>query len=75
MLEYQFTCHSKFKNSINAIPSKDLRLDPLGSDKNGRVYWLQVDNDANLRLYREDQDEETWELIARYSNFLLSILA
>lgn len=67
LLEYQFTCHGKFKNAVNAIPCPDLRLDPIGRDSAGRVYWLQLDHDANLRLYREDQDEETWDLIARYA--------
>lgn len=66
LLEFQFSCHPKFKSAINAIPSKELRLDPIGRDKNGCVYWLQVDNDANLCLYKEDQDEETWQLIARW---------
>lgn len=65
LLEYQFTCHIKFKNAVNQIPSKDLRLDPIGRDLNGRLYWFQIDQQANIRLYREDQDEETWELIAR----------
>ncbi|CAG5058810.1 unnamed protein product [Parnassius apollo] len=64
LFEYQFTCHPKFKNAVNAISSKDLRLDPIGRDKNGCVYWLQVDHEANLCLYKEDQDEETWQLIA-----------
>ena len=65
LLEYQFTCHPKFKSAVNAISCKDLRLDPIGRDKNGCVYWLQIDDEANLCLYKEDQDEETWQLIAR----------
>lgn len=65
LLEYQFTCHGKFKSAVNSLSCKDLRLDPVGTDKNGCVYWLQVDDEANLRLYKEDQDEETWQLVAR----------
>lgn len=65
LLEFQFTCHQKFKNAVNAISCKELRLDPIGRDKNGCVYWLQVDHEANLCLYKEDQDEETWQLVAR----------
>ncbi|XP_068632975.1 remodeling and spacing factor 1 isoform X2 [Battus philenor] len=64
LFEYQFTCHPKFKNAVNSLSSKDLRLDPIGRDKNGCVYWLQIDHEANLCLYKEDQDEETWQLIA-----------
>lgn len=70
LLEYQFTCHPKFKNAVNAISCKELRLDPIGRDKNGCVYWLQVDHEANLCLYKEDQDEETWQLVARYVKYL-----
>lgn len=65
LLEYQFTCHPKFKLAVNAIASKELRLDPIGRDQSGCAYWLQMDNDANICLYREDQDDETWQLIAR----------
>ncbi|KOB75714.1 putative hepatitis B virus X associated protein, hbxa [Operophtera brumata] len=62
------------KSAVNAIPSKELRLDPIGRDKNGCVYWLQVDTDANLSLYKEDQDEETWELIARNREELVKVI-
>ncbi|XP_061380480.1 remodeling and spacing factor 1-like [Danaus plexippus] len=65
LLEYQFTCHTKFKNAVNAISCKELRLDPIGRDRSGCVYWLQVDHEANLCLYKEDQDEETWQMVAR----------
>ncbi|GBP58874.1 Remodeling and spacing factor 1 [Eumeta japonica] len=74
LLEYQFTCHNKFKNSVNALCSKDLRLNPIGRDKCGCAYWLQIDDDANLRLYRENQDEETWMLIAKNRDELVKII-
>lgn len=74
LLEYQFTCHAKFKSAVNALSCKDLRLDPIGRDKNGCVYWLQVDEEANLCLYKEDPDEETWQLIARYSYVVFECL-
>lgn len=65
LLEYQFTCHPKFKLAVNTIPCEQLRLNPLGRDKNGHLYWLEIDHEANLCLFKEDQDEETWQLIAR----------
>ncbi|VVD05531.1 unnamed protein product [Leptidea sinapis] len=58
----KFTCHPKFKNAVNNLSSKDLRLNPIGRDKNSCLYWLQVDHEANLCLFKEDQDEETWHL-------------
>ncbi|XP_075974178.1 uncharacterized protein LOC142975301 isoform X2 [Anticarsia gemmatalis] len=74
LLEHQFTCHPKFKNAVNALSCKDLRLDPIGRDKNGCVYWLQVDHEANLCLYKEDQDEETWQLVARTREELVKVI-
>ncbi|CAH0750044.1 unnamed protein product [Diatraea saccharalis] len=74
LLEYQFTCHPKFKSAVNSIVCKELRLDPIGRDKNGCVYWYQVDDDANLCLYKEDQDEETWQLVARNREELVKVI-
>ncbi|XP_028038005.1 remodeling and spacing factor 1 isoform X1 [Bombyx mandarina] len=75
LLEYQFTCHLKFKTAVNAISCKELRLDPIGRDKNGCVYWLEVDHEANLCLYKEDQDEETWQLVARNREELANVIS
>ena len=41
-----------------------MRIAPIGRDKLGNAYWFQVDPEANMRIYREDYDEETWELVA-----------
>ncbi|KPI96875.1 Remodeling and spacing factor 1 [Papilio xuthus] len=75
LLEYQFTCHPKFKNAVNALSSKELRLDPIGRDKYGCVYWLQIDHEANLCMYKEDQDEETWQLIASNREEFVKIIS
>ena len=34
---------------MNKLSSDDLRLSPLGKDKQGNCYWYQVDQGANLR--------------------------
>ena len=34
---------------MNKLSSNDLRLSPLGKDKQGNCYWYQVDQGANLR--------------------------
>ena len=36
----------------------------IGKDKLGNCYWFQVDPEASVRVYREDLDDETWELVA-----------
>ena len=66
LLEAQFDGNIKFKNEINKVTSDELRLQPLGKDIQGRRYWHQLDDDCNLRVYREDLDEETWDLVSRY---------
>ena len=46
----------------------------IGKDKLGNCYWFQVDPEANVRVYREDLDDETWELVASnrffFDNFM-----
>lgn len=36
----------------------------IGQDCEGQLYWYQVDEEANLRVYREDVDDESWEVVA-----------
>lgn len=64
LLESQFDVNAKFKNIINAKPSVDLRLEPFGKDKDGNVYYCQVDEKANIKVYQENLDEESWTVVA-----------
>jgi len=72
LLEAQFDGNIKFKNEINKVTSDELRMQPLGKDLLGRRYWHLLDDDCNLRVYREDLDDETWELVSRYCVFKIS---
>ena len=56
---------SKDKNNFTSI------ITQIGKDKLGNCYWFQVDPEANVRVYREDLDDETWELVAS-NRFVLS---
>nr|XP_027214065.1 LOW QUALITY PROTEIN: remodeling and spacing factor 1-like [Penaeus vannamei] len=64
LMEAQFDMYKSFKDKINLISAKELRLQPYGRDKKGVSYWCQLDDCANLRVYCDDQDEETWTLVA-----------
>lgn len=47
-----------------------MRLQPIGRDKDGLMYWYQLDQEHNVRMYIEEQDDQdgsTWKCIVRYS--------
>lgn len=62
----QFDYNPKFKTEINKMTAEELRSQPIGRDKMGHAYWLQCDENCQLRIYKEDPDEETWTLVAKY---------
>lgn len=61
----QFDYNQKFKNEINKISAGELRAQPLGRDRMGRSYWYQCDETCQIRVYKEDPDDETWTLVAK----------
>ncbi|XP_059351404.1 uncharacterized protein LOC130695810 [Daphnia carinata] len=74
LLEAQFDGNIKFKNEINKVTSDELRLQPLGKDIQGRRYWHLLDDDCNLRVYREDLDEESWDLVSSDKESMLKLI-
>lgn len=74
LLEGQFDVNAKFKNSINAKPSQELRLEPFGKDKDGNVYYCQMDEKANIKVYLENPDEETWTVVASNREELVKLI-
>jgi remodeling and spacing factor 1 len=65
LLEAQFDLNVKFKSAINKLTASELRLAPLGRDTDGQVYWAQQDGSLNIRIYQEDEEEQTWNLVVK----------
>lgn len=49
---------------MNKLPIDELRLSPIGKDKDGIKYWIHTDEKLDLRVYKENPEEETFDLIA-----------
>ncbi|KAK8741318.1 hypothetical protein OTU49_002613, partial [Cherax quadricarinatus] len=75
LLEAQFDLYKSFKDKVNLLGANELRLQPCGRDKKGVSYWCQLDDCANLRVYSDDQDEETWTLVASSREELVALIA
>uniref|UniRef100_A0A9J7ZZ27 Remodeling and spacing factor 1 n=1 Tax=Cyprinus carpio carpio TaxID=630221 RepID=A0A9J7ZZ27_CYPCA len=66
LCECQFDDNLKFKTLINEEDPDKMRLQPIGRDKEGLLYWLQLDQDQNIRVYSEEQDDldgSSWKCI------------
>lgn len=73
LLEMQFDYNARFKAEINKMSAEELRSQPLGKDKQGHAYWFQNDNNCQIRVYKEDPDEETWILVAKWVSVRRSV--
>ncbi|XP_029628852.1 remodeling and spacing factor 1 isoform X1 [Salmo trutta] len=77
LCEIQFDDNLKFKTLVNEEEAEAMRLQPLGRDRQGLMYWLQTDTQHNIRLYTEEQDDwdgSTWRCIVRTRNDLADAL-
>ncbi|XP_077098287.1 remodeling and spacing factor 1 [Siphateles boraxobius] len=77
LCECQFDDNVKFKTAINEEDPDKMRLQPIGKDKDGLMYWFQLDQDHNVRIYVEEQDDldgSSWKCVVRNRNDLAQIL-
>ncbi|XP_028320034.1 remodeling and spacing factor 1 isoform X1 [Gouania willdenowi] len=77
LCECQFDDNLKFKTAVNDEEPEKMRLQPIGRDRQGLMYWIQRDRDQNIRLYTEEQDDldgSSWKCIVRTRNDLAEAL-
>ncbi|XP_036441284.1 LOW QUALITY PROTEIN: remodeling and spacing factor 1 [Colossoma macropomum] len=77
LCECQFDDNLKFKTAVNEEDPDQMRLQPIGRDREGLLYWFQLDQDQNVRVYVEEQDDldgSSWRCIVRTRNDLADIL-
>ncbi|XP_076017341.1 uncharacterized protein rsf1b.1 [Genypterus blacodes] len=78
LCECQFDENTKFKTAVNEEDADKMRLQPIGRDKDGQMYWFQLDQDNNVRVYTEEQDDldgSSWKCIVRDRNDLAEVVA
>ncbi|KAA8586587.1 hypothetical protein FQN60_000423 [Etheostoma spectabile] len=78
LCECQFDENVKFKTAINEEDPDKMRLQPIGRDKDGQMYWFQLDQDDNVRVYLEEQDDldgSSWKCIVKDRNDLAEVVA
>lgn len=64
LLESQFDKNGKFKAELLNLKAESLRSEPIGHDRSGYSYWFTQDNDCNFRVYQENLDEDSWQIVA-----------
>ncbi|KAL7878295.1 hypothetical protein AOLI_G00092690 [Acnodon oligacanthus] len=77
LCECQFDDNLKFKTAVNEEDPDQMRLQPIGRDREGLLYWFQLDQDQNVRVYVEEQDDldgSSWRCVVRTRNDLADIL-
>lgn len=74
LFESQFDRNVKFKSHINGIAAQDLRSEPLGKDRLGNVYWCIMDEMCSIRVFRENQDDESWTLVASNRSEVVNLI-
>ncbi|CAF4475331.1 unnamed protein product, partial [Rotaria sp. Silwood2] len=75
LLETQFDHNQGFKTALLEKQSFEVRSQPFGRDRSGASYWLFLDSECFIRLFRENiDDERTWTNIAKDNDELENII-
>ncbi|CAF2080357.1 unnamed protein product [Rotaria magnacalcarata] len=75
LLESQFETKQMLKKCLIDKSAYELRSSPFGRDRFGVSYWLFMDKDCFVRLFREDIDvDRTWTNVATNRDELKSFI-
>ncbi|CAF3897837.1 unnamed protein product [Rotaria magnacalcarata] len=75
LLETQFDYNQGFKTALIEKQAFEVRSQPFGRDRSGASYWLFLDNECFIRLFRETVDDErNWTNVAKDNDELESII-
>ncbi|CAF3493871.1 unnamed protein product [Adineta steineri] len=75
LLETQFDLNQGFKTALLEKQSFEIRSQSFGRDRSGASYWLFMDSECFIRLFRENIDEDrTWTNIAKDKDELENII-
>ena len=74
LMEAQFDRNDQVRMEVEEIDGEILRQDPTGRDVDGHIYWTQIDETADIRVYSEDYRYCTWGSIAQTRQELVSLV-
>ncbi|CAF3339298.1 unnamed protein product [Rotaria sp. Silwood1] len=75
LLEKQFDCDQTLKTFVANNPSHEIRSKPFGRDRFGASYWLFMDTECFMRVFRENIDNKhTWINVAKNQTELENLI-
>ena len=74
LMESQFDRNDHVRMEVEQIEGEVLRKEPTGRDVDGQIYWTQIDETADIRVYSEDYRYYTWGSIAQTREEVVSLL-
>lgn len=62
------------KEECDHLPRQELRQEPTGWDLKGNIFWTQMSDEGDLRVYSENSDNTSWETVAQTRESLVAFL-
>merc|ERR1712013_358384 len=69
-----FDWNERIRVLVDDLPAEILRYEPTGRDIDGKIYWTQIDDHAEIRIYAEDYRHDTWGNIVQNRVELVNLI-